>query len=204
MRKIGQTLAIFDLDGTITERDTMIEFYKFCFGKGYTYLYFFFIIPLIVLERLKILDNQLLKEWTLSFFFWNKKETWIRQMGERFAQNKIEAMVRKEMQDRLDWHEKEGHEILIITASCELWLSAWIRDTSYSLISSKMAFKNGEFQGRLIGRNCHGKEKVIRLKETYDLKIFQKIYAYGDSSSDKYYMDLAHEQVNDFPPMKYL
>ena len=49
--------------------------------------------------------------------------------------------------------------------------------------------KDGSKPDRLTGRifqvNCHGKEKVRRIKEAYSLEEYQEIYTYGDSSGDR-------------------
>jgi phosphatidylglycerophosphatase C len=45
--------------------------------------------------------------------------------------------------------------------------------------------------GRISGLNCHGQEKVRRIKESFPLDQYQEIYAYGDTSGDKPMLDLA-------------
>ena len=47
--------------------------------------------------------------------------------------------------------------------------------------------------GRLEGRNCHGEEKVRRLREHYNLASMEYIYAYGDSEGDRPLQAVAHE-----------
>ncbi|MCZ6166669.1 hypothetical protein O6B35_01880 [Campylobacter ureolyticus] len=44
-----------------------------------------------------------------------------------------------------------------------------------------------------MGKNCYAKEKVRRIKETFDLSKFDKIIAYGDSRGDKEMIEFADE-----------
>jgi phosphatidylglycerophosphatase C len=62
------------------------------------------------------------------------------------------------------------------------------------LIATKLEMKDGRITGRFLTRNCSGKEKVRRIEERYDVKSFNYIYAYGDSSGDRAMLDLANER----------
>lgn len=45
--------------------------------------------------------------------------------------------------------------------------------------------------GRILGRNCHGAEKVSRIREAFNLSDYDDIYAYGDTKGDKPMLALA-------------
>ena len=45
--------------------------------------------------------------------------------------------------------------------------------------------------GRCDGDNCHGQEKVRRIKEAYPLDQYREIYAYGDTGGDRPMLGLA-------------
>ncbi len=47
--------------------------------------------------------------------------------------------------------------------------------------------------GRINGLNCHGEEKLRRIKERYTIKEFECIYACGDNPSDKVLKTVAQE-----------
>jgi phosphoserine phosphatase len=52
---------------------------------------------------------------------------------------------------------------------------------------------NGRFAGRYDGSNCHGIEKVRRIRECFDLNEFDRVYAYGDTPGDRPMLTLADE-----------
>lgn len=62
-----------------------------------------------------------------------------------------------------------------------------------NFIATKLEQKDGKLTGKFNGNNCYGTEKVLRIKEKYNLKEFEKIYAYGDSKGDREMLALAHE-----------
>ena len=60
------------------------------------------------------------------------------------------------------------------------------------LLCTRLARKNDMFDGRLIGRNCRGSEKVARLEEYIGNYRDHHIFAYGDSVGDREMLQTAH------------
>ena len=189
-----KTLAIFDLDGTITDKDTLIEFLSFVNGRLYTYLIFLLLFPLIILFKLKLLHNEKFKKIVLSIHFKGKDEQLLKAKAKDFIQ-KIDQCTRASMQEKLNWHKENNHSIVILTASCDLWVEPWTQKYGYQLIGTELKFKDGVYSGNFSTKNCYGKEKVNRLNKVLDLNSFDKFYAYGDSKSDRFYIDLADEKI---------
>ena len=40
--------------------------------------------------------------------------------------------------------------------------------------------------------NCHGKEKVRRINEAFNLADYSSVYAYGDTPGDRYMLAIAN------------
>ena len=62
-------IAFFDFDGTITTKDTLLEFIKFYKGKYQFYLGFLVYSPFLVAYKLKIIPNYVAKQKVLQYFF---------------------------------------------------------------------------------------------------------------------------------------
>jgi HAD superfamily phosphoserine phosphatase-like hydrolase len=92
-------------------------------------------------------------------------------------------------------HQAEGDRVIIVSASMRCWLQPWCDKNNIELLSTQLEFKNGEFTGRFLTKNCHGKEKENRIKELLNLKDYETIYAYGDSSGDTQMLALAHKSI---------
>jgi HAD superfamily phosphoserine phosphatase-like hydrolase len=85
----------------------------------------------------------------------------------------------------------ENTEIVIVSASAGNWISAWSDSLLLKLVSTSLEIKDGRMTGRIEGKNCHGQEKVRRIREKWNLDEFGEIYAYGDSEADKPMLALA-------------
>jgi hypothetical protein len=61
-------IAFFDLDGTITTKDTFIDFIVFCRGKFYFLIGLLLLSPFIVLNIIKLFPNYRLKEIFFRYY----------------------------------------------------------------------------------------------------------------------------------------
>lgn len=64
-----ETIAVFDFDGTITKKDTLLEFIKFNKGKWYFFFGFILFSPMLLAMKLKIYPNWKVKQHLFSFFY---------------------------------------------------------------------------------------------------------------------------------------
>ena len=66
---MNSNIAFFDFDGTVTTRDTLLEFIKFSKGRLNFFSGFFIYSPFLVALKLGIVSNQSAKEKVLQHFF---------------------------------------------------------------------------------------------------------------------------------------
>lgn len=186
-------IAFFDFDGTITKKDTLMEFTKYAVGGLRFYLGFFILLPAMVFFKLKLIPNYRAKEMFLGYFFkaWSVEK--FQNLADKYAKNEIDKILREKALEKLNWHKENGHEVVVVSASIDMWLKAWCEKNHLKLICTKLEIKDKKITGKILGKNCHGIEKVNRIKEVYDLNNFETIYAYGDSSGDKQMLEMAHE-----------
>ena len=78
-------IAFFDFDGTITTKDTLLEFIKFSKGSFLFYLGFLINSPYLVAMKLGLISNQVAKEKVLRFFFKNKDINEFNELCNKFA-----------------------------------------------------------------------------------------------------------------------
>ncbi len=187
-------LALFDLDGTLTKEDTFLAFIQSTHGKPRFYLGFLWLSPLIFLYKIRLLSNWKLKQAVLHYFYkgWSKEK--LDQGGRKFALEVLPALILPDARERLRWHQAQKHRIYVISASCDVWLEAWCDKEGISLISTRLNFLNDIFSGKFGTPNCHGLEKVVRIKDEIKLGDFEYIYAYGNEPSDYPMLDLANEK----------
>jgi len=184
-------IAFFDFDGTITTKDTLLEFIKFCKGKIRFYAGFLLHSHYLVAYKLKIISNQKAKEKILTYFFQNIPLPEFQNYCEQFGQQVLPGLIRPQALREIEKFHKAGVTVVIVSASPENWISGWARSLKLSLIATQLEINNEQLTGKIKGFNCHGQEKVRRIKETYDLSAYAEIYAYGDTSGDKPMLALA-------------
>jgi HAD superfamily hydrolase (TIGR01490 family) len=122
-----------------------------------------------------------------------KKEDFF-DVASKYSLHHIDKILRKKAMEKITWHKNEGHKIVLVSASIDCWIRPWCEKNDLELLATKLEIKDGIVTGNLLTKNCYGQEKVNRIKEKYNLKEFDYIYAYGDSSGDKEMLQLANEK----------
>jgi HAD superfamily hydrolase (TIGR01490 family) len=186
-------IAAFDFDGTLTTRDSLLPFLIFSTGFFRTALYLFVESPSLLGYLLGIVPRQKVKESILNRFFQGIPKKTIERKAQEYAWKKIDSLYKPHAIERLQWHLKQGHRCLIISASIDLYLNPWCEKMGLEPpICSRLEFDAEErVTGKLIGMNCWGPEKVRRLKERLGAKDSYILYAYGDSRGDHELLDYA-------------
>jgi len=188
---VSQPIAFFDFDGTITTKDTLLEIIKYRHGKVKFYLGFLLHSPYLVAFKAGIISNQTAKEKVLKLFFGKMTTEQFKQCCDNFAAEMIPALLRKKALKEIEQLKKAGAEVVIVSASPENWLQTWCASLNLKLLATQLEVKNDTITGKIKGNNCHGEEKVRRIKETYNLSDYKEIYCYGDTSGDKPMLALA-------------
>ena len=105
-------VAFFDLDGTITLKDTFIDFIKFCRGNLIFYLGLIFMSPYIFLYIFKFYPNYKLKELFFTYYlarYYSAKE--LDDLGKLYSINRLPNLVYNEALERINWHKDKNHKL---------------------------------------------------------------------------------------------
>jgi HAD superfamily hydrolase (TIGR01490 family) len=186
-----KSIAFFDFDGTITHKDTFIEFIKFSKGNAPFYAGFVLLSPILVLYKMKLIPNWRAKEIVITFFFKDTLLSEFESVCKQFNQQLLPKIIRKEAVQKLQWHLDQNHKVVIVSASPINWLLPFSNRFGVELIGTQLEVKHHTITGKIEGNNCFGIEKANRIQAQFSLKDYQHIYAYGDSSGDKEMLALA-------------
>lgn len=186
-----RNLALFDFDGTITRKDSFIEFIKYYSGTSKSLFGALFLAPRMIFFKLGFIPNWKAKESVLTWFFRGESHSEITRKGQLFCLHIIPKMLKKEALLKLEEHKANGDKVILVSASAEEWLEPWTKSVGIDLIGTKLKVENNQLTGKIDGHNCYGIEKVNRIKERLELSDYDKIYAYGDSRGDKEMLALA-------------
>lgn len=188
-------IALFDLDGTITSKDTLFEFIKFAAGERKFWIGLVVMSPLILLFLLKIYPSEKLKEDFFSFYLKRFSEAELLAKGAEFSRTIMPQIVYPKALEKIAWHKAQNHRVVIITASSSIWLGEWCRMQDIEISATEFEVKNGRYTGKIAGKNNYGKEKAVRVKAMLAEQNYPSSYSYGDTKSDLYYMALTDESV---------
>jgi len=184
-------IAFFDFDGTITTKDSFLEFIKYQKGTFRFYMGFLLNSPFLVAYKVGIISNQLAKEMVMRFFFGKMTIDKFQLVCDEFSAKAIPSLIRQKALLEIKKLQEAGVEVVIVSASAENWLRNWCTTQGVSLLATRLQQKNGKITGKIEGLNCHGEEKVRRVHEAYDLSEYSKIFCYGDTKGDKPLLGLA-------------
>ena len=186
-------IAFFDFDGTITEADSTARFIRYLVGDSKFYIGIFLLLPFMFLYILNIISNNSIKQILITYFFKGKNINEFKKHAEYFSLNMLEPLIRKKALKEIEWHKENGHDVVIVSASIDLWLRPWCIKNDIALISSMLEVNDNVITGKTRKKNCYGLEKVIRIKELYNLSEYSYIYSYGNSRGDYEMLRIANE-----------
>ena len=188
------TLVLFDFDGTLTTKDTLIEFVHFYRGKNQYWLGLISLAPVLAMFALKIIPNWKAKQFFLSHFFKGEKIGDFNARCHEFSTTVLPGLIRPGAQQQIENYRKSGATLAVVSASAENWIKPWCDQFGIDCLATKLEVNDGILTGKIKGRNCYGDEKVCRIRENFDLSSFESIIAYGDSSGDKQMLAIAHQR----------
>ena len=143
--------------------------------------------PTLTVYGLHLMKNDVAKERVLKKFLAGTPLATLQGYGQAFARDRLPGLVRPRALRRLQWHQKLGHQIVIVSASLDLYLKPWAAalGVDHVLCTLLDADGNGQVSGRLGAANCYGPEKLRRLREVLGDTSDYLLYAYGDSRGDR-------------------
>lgn len=183
-----------DFDGTLTTTDSMMSIIIHQRGKLGLALAMLRILPWVILMFMGRYSNQRTKERLLHNCFGKMTEEEFNVFCQDFA-DRHRHILRKSLYDKLMEYQRQGHEVVVVTASPENWVSRLVPE--FKVLGTKMEF-SPRFTGRFLTPNCYGQEKVNRILRAYpelgsDRASFH-VTAFGDSRGDKEMLEFADEQ----------
>ena len=189
------TIHAFDFDGTLTRRDTLLEYIRYVKGNKEFLIGFLKHLHLLIMMKLGIMPNWKTKRIIFQFFFGGMTLEKFNEYCEKFAKEKA-SLLRKKGMVAVNKAVMDGDQVVIISASIENWVEPFFRfqvSNHINIIGTKIQVVDGKLTGRFLTKNCYGEEKVRRLLEQYPDRKEYKLVAYGDSRGDHALLDFADE-----------
>lgn len=184
-----EKLAIFDVDFTLTKRETLIEFYTFMVKKNpKLILYAPVSIFYSILYLLRLIPAAKTKENFISFIN-GINESDMKLLVKEFYEKRLSKIIYEDALSTIKEMKRRGYKIYLISASAEFYLNELyhIKEVD-KIIGTQFTVIDGCHSKKILGENCKGKEKVTRLikslKEDNIEVDFKNSYMFSDSLSD--------------------
>lgn len=185
-------VAVFDFDGTITTKDSLLGFIQYSCGTVNFYIGILLYSPLIVLMKCHLYPNWKCKQKVFSWFFKGTPFPKFKKLGEDYAKELVN-ISRQNVVEKVRKHIAKGSRVYVISASIDEWVRPFCKTLGVTdvLCTQIEVDKNGIVTGRFITNNCYGQEKVNRLLIVEPERDTYYLYAYGDSQGDKEMLEFA-------------
>ena len=182
-------LILFDFDGTLTYKDSLTAFFKFAYQDEFRYQYYFRLAFHLVLLKLKLIDYNSLKEKRIKnlISFFSAED--LKSISKSFRDNELPGMLKQSALAQIDKYKKdENNEFVIVSASLDILLTDWAKSFNMQLITNELLIGEIPYKHK---NDCNFGQKVIRIKEVYNLDDYSEIIAYGDSEGDREMLEMA-------------
>ena len=183
-------LFAFDFDGTLTTRDTLIEFIRYACGTARFLLGFLLYSPLLVMMKLRLYSNGKAKQKVFAHFFKGMTIDAFDTLCQDFASTH-RHLLRLEVVSQLEQALSEGAEVLIVSASIDNWVQPFF--PKVKVLGTQIEVIDGRLTGRFLTPNCYGQEKVRRILTLHPDRSAYHLTAYGDSQGDRKMLAFADE-----------
>lgn len=187
-----RSLALFDFDGTITTGDSFLAMLRYELGDVRVLIGLLRWSPWLFGYLIGFVSRTSMKKSILQWAFGGWTKAQIEETCQRFTENRLPQLIRGDALQRLQEHRDRGDLVYVVSASPEEWVKPWCDSQGVECIATRLAYDLREqFAGHLIGLNCHGVEKVRRIRQAISLDEYPIRYAYGDTRGDLPMLGLA-------------
>jgi len=184
-------VAAFDLDGSLTEGGSVWRWLRYLAGTGAVLRAAIPLsIPLMIgaLRSGQWADHA--KERLFGTLLIGRDIDEVLDESRTFALAHLERRGRAKVLDRLAWHKGEGHDVVVVSASPQIYVDVIAEALgAQGAIGTRLAVDPlNQLTGSFLGRNCRGSEKMRRLNEWIEQRHYDEppiIYAYGNSRGDR-------------------
>jgi phosphatidylglycerophosphatase C len=190
-------IAAFDLDGTLTQGGSVFSWLQAVAGRGRAWAAGArLVVPLAIgaIRSSRYADNA--KERLFHALLAGRSLDQVTRLSREFALSHLAREARLEVVNRLMWHREQGHDVIIVSASPQIYVDVITESLgAHAGLGTRLAVDAREaLTGSYLGKNCRGTEKMRRLREWIDAHAYDRepvIYAYGNSRGDRRLLAMA-------------
>jgi len=186
-------LALFDFDGTITDRETMPVFMHRAVRPRRLAIGKLLLAPLVIGYKLGLVSGSAVRAAICWLGFRGVPVEEVEQHGLTFAREYLPQVLRPEAIERIAWHQDRGDRVVLVSGGLDVYLVHWAQAHGLDLVCSSLEQKHGRFTGHYRGAQCVRQQKARLVQAAYPSERFGRVFAYGDTPEDRELLAMAHE-----------
>ena len=185
-------IAIFDLDGTITHRDTLFPLVlRQLMRRPWALLRLLGVVPGVI-RYLVDRDRGALKQSLLRATLRGTRRDELNTTIAAFVRRTIERHCFRDALTAIRRHRDAGHHLVLMSASVDFYVPEFGRQLGFDqVISTGVAWNGDRLDGTLTTPNRRGEEKANCLRALVAERQDPLTFAYGNSDSDLPHLRLA-------------
>jgi len=191
-------VVVFDLDGTITRRDTYVPFLLFSLYKQPLKVLRLPVLAIDVL-RYKIgrQSNTWLKTRFLHALLAGQKREVIEDWAKNFSLYIFDKGLHLDAISTINSHQERGHDLVLLSASLDIYVELIGDYLGFKhIICTRTSWENDVLGSELNGGNCYGENKALRLKQWLSRRTDKFVLmAYADHKSDFPVLNIAQRGI---------
>jgi HAD superfamily hydrolase (TIGR01490 family) len=178
--------AVFDLDGTLTYGDMYVAFLAYMLRIRPRRVAHCLALPVAALRfALGGLPNAALKSRALAAVLGGCEREGAERDGANFVAGHLDRMVKPQALARIDWHRREGHRLVLASASLDLYAVPIGAALGFAdVVCTRLASPGGRITGALEGDNLRGATKLTAVSAVLETAGAELAHAYSDHRSD--------------------
>jgi HAD superfamily hydrolase (TIGR01490 family) len=178
-------IAIFDLDGTITYRDTLFPLVLRLLVRRPWHLLRLAAVAPAALRFVFDHDRAALKQSLLRATLRGMTRAELHAAAEHFVRDCIARRCFHDALNAVRRHREAGHHLVLMSASVDFYVPEFGRQLGFhQVICTGVAFDQDHLEGTLTTANRRGEEKARCLRQLWEERGMSETFAYGNSHSD--------------------
>lgn len=188
MQPKSNIAAFFDFDETLVRVNSSKIGFKWLYEHGMLSKFFILKVMIAVfLNRRNIISEKRMADIMISFYK-NKKLADFKTGAHEFYFDYLKPHLAPRVIDKLEFHKKKGHILVIVSGSIRYYLEPAAKDLGIQHLVCTDLEENshGLLTGKAIGQVCIGnykKELTLKLVDKLNIDL-ENSYAYGDNQAD--------------------
>ncbi len=201
-RPLLPRLVIFDLDGTVTRRDTLAG-YVFGFARRHPWrlLGYLGVMPALLRFALRRADHGELKGALIRHVMGGADREEVRAWTAQWIPALMRQGVFRDALTAIASHRADGAHLVLMTATVDLYVPELAVALGFDEhVCSQVRWEGDRLDGRLVSANVRDEEKARQLRKLAVRYPGRRIMGYGNSRPDLPHLRLVDHAVLINPP----